>query len=155
VDAYQRSLVKRIEVYGVTEKDSPNADVLALVGITPPPRITARVRARITDLLGTREAEFILHQGDDLFHKTDRPEHRAGYVVENVNAGAGFVEFRNGQRLYLNDASGPSRPVIFREQIRQTVQRHMMWQSELAQREVKVLSLFFIDRSPTTRRKMG
>ncbi len=146
VDAYQRGLVKRIQVYGITEVESPNADVLAVVDITPPPRITARVRARVTDLLGTREVEIALRQGDDLFKKTDRAEHRAGYVVENIDAGAGFVEFRNGRRLYLNDASGPSRPAIFREQIRQTILRHMEQQSALAQQEIKVLSLLFVDR---------
>jgi type III restriction enzyme len=146
VDAYQRALVKHIEVYGVTEKDNPNVDVLALAAITPPPKITARVRARVTDLLGTRETDLVLRQGDDLFLKTERPEHRAGYVVENIDAGAGFVEFRNGQRLYLDDVAGPSRPVIFREQVRQTILRHMEWQSALVNREIKVLSLFFIDR---------
>ncbi|MDW8318419.1 MAG: DEAD/DEAH box helicase family protein [Anaerolineae bacterium] len=145
-DAYQRSLVKRIEVWGVTERDNPNLEFLTLHEVTPPPRITAKVRTRVTDGGGTREAEVILRQGDDLFAKTGRPEHRGGYVVENIDAGAGYVEFVNGERLYLHEGRGPSRPAVFREQIRQTIRRHMERQQELLGQGIKVLSLFFIDR---------
>ena len=144
-DAYQRSLVKRIEVYGVTERDNANSDFLALAEISPPPRITARVRTRVSDRSGTREAEIVLHQRDDLAQKSGRPEHR-GFVVENIDFGAGFVEFSNGERLYLLEGMAPSRPAIFREQMRQTIRRHMERQAEVAGREIKVLSLFFIDR---------
>ncbi|MBK9613267.1 hypothetical protein [Candidatus Amarobacter glycogenicus] len=45
-DAYACNLVKRIEVYGVTERDNANIAFLALTEITPPPRITAKVRTR-------------------------------------------------------------------------------------------------------------
>jgi len=145
-DAYQRSLVKRIQVYGVTERDNANVAFLALLAVTPPPKITARVRTRVTDLIGTREAEVTLRQGDDLHAKTNMPEHRSGFVVGNIDAGQGCVEFRNGERLYLNASMAPSRPAIFREQIRQTIQRHMEAQAELLERGIKVLSLFFIDR---------
>lgn len=144
-DAYERGLVKRIQVYGVTERDNANIAFLALTEITPPPRITAKVRTRITDRSGTRETEVVLHQGDDLVQKTSRSEHH-GFVVENIDFGAGFVEFANGERIYLLAGMAPSRPAVFREQIRQTIRRHMEWQSALAEREVKVLSLFFIDR---------
>lgn len=145
-DAYQRSLVKRIQVYGVIERDSANVAFLALTSITPPPRITARLRTRIGDLIGVREGEVILRQGDDLFAKTHMPEHQDGYVVENIDAGQGYVEFRNGERLTLHAGMAPSRPAVFREQIRQTLLQHMETQAALHSRGIKVLSLFFIDR---------
>jgi len=146
LEAYRRNLVKRIEVYGVTEKDNPNLEFLTLREVTLPPKITARVHTRITDKSGTREGEIVLHQGDKLWEKTGRPEHEGGYVVENIDAGAGFVEFVNGERLYVNEGIAPSRPSIFREQIRQTIRRHMEWQAARLQDDIKVLSLFFIDR---------
>ena len=146
-DAYKRNLVKRIQVYGVTERDNPNTEFLALVGITLPPKITAKVRTRVSDLLGTRETEVTLRQGDDLADKTGRLEHQGGgFVVENIDAGNGFLEFRNGERLHLSETMAPSRPVIFREQIRQTIKQHMDVQADLLDRGLKVLSLFFIDR---------
>jgi type III restriction enzyme len=143
-EAYARNLVKHIEVYGVTEKDNPNLDFLTLHEITPPPRITARVGTRVTDRSGTRETEMTLHQSDKLWEKTGRPEHAGGYVVENIDAGAGFVEFANGERLYVNEGIAPSRPAILRKQIRQTIRRHMEWRSELLDDGIKVLSLFFV-----------
>ena len=144
-DAYRRNLVKRIEVYGVTERDNANTAFLTLAEITPPPRITAKVRTRVTDRSGTRDAEVVLRQGEDLAQKTGRPEHH-GFVVENIDFGAGFLEFENGERLYLLVGMVPSRPSVFREQIRQTIRRHMQWQMEVAEHDIKVLSLFFIDR---------
>ena len=146
LDAYQRSLVKRIQVYAVTERDNANLDVLTLLKITPPPKITAVVRTRVTDLAGTRETDVTLRQGDDLFEKSSRAEHQGGYVVENIDAGRGFLEFRNGQRLYLMEGIGATREAVFREQIRQTILQHMRMQSDLLHRDIKVLSLFFVDR---------
>ncbi|MDW8395612.1 MAG: DEAD/DEAH box helicase family protein [Anaerolineae bacterium] len=145
VEAFQRGLVKRIEVWGVTERDNPNVEFLTLQAITPPPRITAQVRARVTDKQGTREETLTLRQGDDLFAHTGREEHR-GYVVENINAAEGYVEFANGERLYLLEGSGQARVAVFREQIRQTLLRHMERQQALHSQGIKVLSLFFIDR---------
>ncbi|MDW8146600.1 MAG: hypothetical protein RMJ48_09935 [Roseiflexaceae bacterium] len=127
-------------------RQHPNLECLTLHEITPPPRISARVRTRVTDCSGTHEAEVVLRQGDDLFAKTGRPEHRGGYVVENIDVGAGYVEFVNGERLYLHEGMGSSRPAVFREQIRQTIRRHMERQRELLNQGIKVLSLFFIDR---------
>jgi len=109
MNAYARGLVKRIEVYGVTERDNANTTFLALTEVTPPPRIAAKVRTRVTDRSGTREAEVVLRQGEDLAAKTGRPEHH-GFVVENIDFGAGFVEFVNGERLYLLAGMAPSRP---------------------------------------------
>ena len=146
LDAYQRNLVKRIQVYAVTERDNANVEVLTLLKITPPPKITAIVRTRVTDLAGTRETDVTLRQGDDLFEKTHRQEHRGGYFVENIDAGHNTLEFRNGQRLTLLEGIGAARETVFREQIRQTILQHMRMQSDLLSRDIKVLSLFFVDR---------
>ncbi|MBK9613268.1 hypothetical protein [Candidatus Amarobacter glycogenicus] len=82
----------------------------------------------------------VLHQGDDLKQKTGRPEHD-GFVVENIDLGAGYVEFRNGERLYLLAGMAPSRPAVFREQIRQTILRHMRWQAEVASHDEGAFAL--------------
>ena len=144
--ASQAGLVKRIQVYAVTERDNANVEVLELLRVTPPPKISAAVRTRVTDLLGTREVDVILRQGEDLYAKTHRSEHRDGFVVANIDAGQGQVEFANGQRLTLLSGQAASREAIFREQIRQTILQHMRMQSDLLARDIKVLSLFFVDR---------
>ena len=86
-----------------------------------------------------------LKYGDNLQVKTLREEHK-GYIVSEINAAEKFVEFENGIRLCLNETIGPSRPEIFRAQISQTIKQHMVVQQRLHRKNIKVLSLFFIDR---------
>lgn len=145
-DAYRLNLVKKIQVFGVTERDNVNQPFLALESISVAGGLRAKVRTYIEDKGRVREAEVMLKHRDDLFGKTKREEHKGGYVVVDVNAASGFVEFENGMRLCLNETIGSSRPEIFRAQIRSTILQHMQVQQRLVARKVKVLSLFFVDR---------
>lgn len=144
-DAYRLDLVKKIQVYGVTERDNFNQPFLALQAIGRKAQLQAEVQTYIEDKGRLREATVTLKQGDDLHAKTQREEHR-GYRVTEINAGEGFVEFENGLRLSLKETIGPSRPEVFRAQIRKTLEQHMEMQARLAGKGLKVLSLFFIDR---------
>ncbi len=144
-EAFQRGLVKRIQVDAITAHDDFNQPFLALDVISRGRGITAKVRTYVTDAGRTREADVNLRQGDDLHAKTGRDEHQ-GYVVQEIHAGHGWVEFTNGVKLHLDEVIGPSRPEIFRAQIERTVSHHMQRQQELADHGIKVLSLFFIDR---------
>ncbi len=145
-DAYRRNLVKKIQVYGVTERDNFNQPFLALEAVSVRSGISASVKTYISEKGSTREATVTLKHGDDLYAKTHREEHRDGYQVTEINAAANYVEFANGLKLALNDTIGPSRPAIFRTQIERTIEQHMEMQERLRPLGVKVLSLFFIDR---------
>ena len=144
-EAFRRGLVKRIEVDAVTEREDFNQPFLALRSIAIAPRITATLRTYVNVGGRTREADVVLDGDDDLFKKTGREEHQ-GYVVEEIDAARGMIAFRNGVRLFKDETIGPSRPDIFRAQIRCTLEHHMERQEALLARGVKVLSLFFIDR---------
>ena len=145
-DAYQRNLVKKIQVDGVTERENANQPYLALEEIARKSgRISARVRTYINDRGHTRESDVTLYDGDNLQAKTVREEHR-GYVVSEIHAGEGYIEFGNGERLHLHEQLGPTRPEVFRVQIRRTLEEHMERQGRLRDQGLKVLSLFFIDR---------
>jgi len=145
-EAFRRRLVKKISVYGITEHENLNYHFLALDSISKQAPWTARVRTYIEDNGKTRQDVIALKQGEDLYGKTNRTEHSGGYKVANIHAGKRFIEFENGLKLYLEETIGPSRPAIFREQIRQTLQKHFYLQEELWYQGIKVLSLFFIDR---------
>ncbi len=146
-DAYLRNLVKKIQVDGVTERENVNQPYLALESITRTGgRITAHMRTYVTERGRTREAEVMLRQGDDLHTKTIREDHAPGYVVSEIHVGEGYIEFQNGQRLRLHEQIGPTRPNVFRVQIRRTIEEHMQRQEQLRAQCIKVLSLFFIDR---------
>jgi len=145
-EAFRRRLVKRISVWGVTESENYNQPFLALEAISKQTPWTAKVKAYVIDHGKTRQESLTLKQGDDLSKQTHRAEHEGGYKVTNIHAGEKYLEFENGLRLHLDETIGPSRPLIFREQIRQTIQRHLTLQEELWKQGIKVLSLFFIDR---------
>jgi len=145
-DAYQHNLVKKIQVYGVTERENFNQPFLSLQSITTQGGIKATVRTYVTDHGRTRESSVILRQADDLQAKTGRDEHKGGYRVAEINAADDFVLFENGIRLGLRDTIGPSRVEIFRAQIEKTIEQHMDMQAQMRPKGVKVLSLFFIDR---------
>ncbi|MCK6559117.1 DEAD/DEAH box helicase family protein [candidate division KSB1 bacterium] len=145
-EAFRRNLVKKIEVSGVVKKDDLNQPFLALTKISRNGRITARVRTYADEKGQTREAELVLRQYDDLYKITRRDEFKDRYCVVEINAAEEFLLFENGITLRLNDTLGPSRPEIFRLQIEETIRTHMERQEELRDRDVKVLSLFFIDR---------
>lgn len=143
-EAYRRDLVKKIQVLGITERDNANVAQLTLLSITRAP-ITAKVRTLIMDKGRAHEGELVLKQGDDLARKTGRPEY-IGYTVANIDARQNTVEFANGTRIALNQATDAGRVSIFQAQIERTIEQHIELQERLHARGIKVLSLFFIDR---------
>lgn len=145
-DAYRLNLVKKIQVFGVTERENFNQPFLALEEITTKGGLKATVRTYVEDKGRLKEVDITLKHGENLYTKTKRDEHKGGYVVVDVNAAEKCLEFENGIRLFLNETIGPSRPEIFRAQIRTTIKQHMEVQQRMERRNVKVLSLFFIDR---------
>ncbi len=146
VDAFKMNLVKKIEVYGVTEKENVNQLSLSLdkiFGYGPKAAIKAPVIRGGIKI----EESLTLKKGDDLFEKTGNESFR-GVKVDEIHSGLGLVIFSNTDRLSLQDVSGltNSKQDIFRVQIEETVKRHLRKQAELRKKGIKVLSLFFIDR---------
>ena len=141
-DAFRQNLVKKIEVCGVSEQNNPNRALLSLQAVTGS---GAGLRAVVM----FQGQSYALKGGDDLFEKAKHEEFREGYVVREVNAGTGgreaYVEFANGSRL-VSGGLGLIREAVFRLQIRETIRTHLRRQERLHGQEIKVLSLFFIDR---------
>lgn len=146
-EAYRQNLVKKIQVFGVTERENFNQPFLSLQEVViGAAGIRARMKSYIDDKGRLKEADIILKQNDDLHEKTHREEHLGGYKVIEINAKDNFIEFENGIRIVAKETIGPSRPEIFRVQIRKTIEQHMEMQQRLEKKGIKVLSLFFIDR---------
>ncbi len=149
VEAYRQGLVKRIEVAGVEQGLDANQVFLRLEQVaTQKSRVTARLTVHKRMANGTvREATVTVGAGAALEAKTGRSEY-APWVVEEIRPGEGRVLFTNGVELRLGEERGADRAAIFEEQIRYTVEEHLRRQARLdtAGAEVKVLTLFFIDR---------
>ncbi|MCS3856416.1 MULTISPECIES: DEAD/DEAH box helicase family protein [Salinibacter] len=149
-DAYQKGLVKKIQVIGVTEEENFNEPYVALQSAARENgSFSAEVKTYVYEGGRAKETSVQLEQGDDLYEKTNREEHEgAGYVVDEISVRPDnrYIEFRNGVRLHQGTSHGPAKKDIFRLQIRETIQQHMKMQKRLRDKGIKVISLFFIDR---------
>ncbi len=79
-DAYRLNLVKKIQVYGVTERENFNQPFLACeeVNLEQASDQGSSVLQPTSSTTGTlREAEVVLKHGDDLYAKTHREEHQS------------------------------------------------------------------------------
>ncbi len=152
-DAYRLGLVKKIEVFSVTDDDTGlSRPYLNLVTVVAGKIIKATVEAMVKDAEGsTKKKKIIIKQGDDLSKKTNNDIY-IGYVVEDLTVDApdfgaiGTVRFRNNIELKQGEGIGDNRDQLMREQITQTIRLHFEKRHKLREQGIKVLSLFFIDK---------
>jgi len=146
-DAYQRGLVKRIQVDGVFEQHNLDASTVILREVKKSP-LRAVVQTMGMFLGQVRPVEVELRNGEDLYQKTRHPDHKHGFKVTEISAKVRdtFVDFDGHDRITDQDIFSASKRTIFRIQIERTIERHMRMQQVLLDRGIKVLSLFFIDR---------
>jgi type III restriction enzyme len=148
VDAYDRNLVKRIEVASVVADDNPNAAFVRLKTVD-----VKKLRAQVTINHGAgsayRAKSVWVKRGDDLsVVSSGRQEYADGWIVADISfrSGAEAVEFTNGSEITIHQASESFDEDIQRSQVVETIRQHLDKERSLAPLGVKVLSLFFLDR---------
>ena len=75
-----------------------------------------------------------------------REIYRDGFIVNEIDAGEGYVTFANDLGVRLGQPHGALTDAILRLQIEATVRRHFEKARKLHPMGIKVLSVFFIDR---------
>lgn len=146
-DAYRQGLVKRIEVASVVQQDNENLPFVRVEELNASKR-TVSAKLIVHKLMATgkiQEKPVTVRSGDNLVEKTGRAEY-AGFVVDEINPGSGFIRFANNQELALGGEQGSDRDAIFEAQIAFTIEEHFRRQRRLKEHGIKVLSLFFIDK---------
>lgn len=152
VDAYERRLVKQIEVASATVEDAHNKPYVRLVSVSNKRgTISARVELDVLTTSGqVRRQEVTVLDGDDLEQTTRRAiyvNHRIGEI--RVAKGDEYVELRipgGEQYLKLGQAWGAvNEQTVQRQMIRRTIKEHLDKEKRLRPQGIKVLSLFFID----------
>ena len=146
-EAYEQGLVKRIEVAGVEQVDDLNQVFIKIDDIQSQRRtLTARVTVHKLMKNGTvKEQTIKVKPGDDLQAKTSLTQYE-DYTVEEISLIGNYVRFSNGIEVKMKEARGPNKEAIFEAQIRYTIEEHFRKQHRLRSANIKVLSLFFIDR---------
>ena len=158
VDAYERKLVKQIEVASATVEDAHNRPYIRLVSTTNRRGdISARVELDVEAAGRVRRAERTVRDGDDLEQTTGRAVYRDCRIGEiRIGKGNAFVELRvpSGECfLREGEAWGDvDAASIQRQMIRRTIREHLDKEKRLRPQGVKVLSLFFIDTVERYRR---
>jgi type III restriction enzyme len=151
VDAYERKLVKQIEVASMEVEGGHNKAYVRFVsasnGKVP---VTARVEIDVQDGQHVRRREVVVQDGDDLQELTKRAVYtdcRIGEIraakndqLLEVKLPGGETFLSPGQAVGDVDADAMKRLMI-----RRTIQEHLEKERRLAPLGIKVLSLFFID----------
>jgi len=155
-EAYRQGLVKRIEVASVLKENDENRVFLRLDGIkTEKKTITARIGLHKLMKDGSvKEQVVTVRPGDSLEKKAERPEY-AGFEIDEINPGGGFVRFANNAELKVGESRGADKEAVFEAQIRYTIEEHFRKQAKLKDAGLKVLSLFFIDKVDNYAREEG
>ncbi len=151
VDAYEKRLVKQIEVASASVLDAHNKPYVRLLAVSNKKgTISAKVELDVAAGTGVRRREVVVQDGDDLEQVTGRPVYHDCRVGEiRVARGNEYVELRvPGEDLYLrlDQTYGDVEPMaVQREMIRRTIREHLDKEKRLRPLGIKVLSLFFID----------
>ena len=149
VDAFQKRLVKKIEVKGFDIKNLRGTDkYLYLQGIVISPKKPpmARIEFEIGYDKSVKRETHVLGVDDDLFTLSKDMEQYRGYRISEVDPIRGTVSFTNGEVIHAGEVVGDvSETDLRRVQIRETIRSHFEKEKYLYTRGIKVLSLFFID----------
>jgi len=151
VDAYERKLVKQIEVASATVEDAHNKPFVRLVSASNKRgTITAKIELDVAAANSVKRHEVTVCDGDDL-EQTSKRAIYADFRVGEINTAKGeeSLELRYpGGEVYLRvgQAHGDVDALaVQREMIRRTIKEHLDKEKRLRPLGIKVLSLFFID----------
>ena len=146
-EAYQKGLVKKIEVTGIEQEDDVNQAFVRVNKIqNKKNKLTAQLSVHKLMSDGTVKAQrMVVKSEDDLAKKTNRPEY-SDYIVDEINPFGRFIRFGNGIEIEEGGSKGEDKDAIFEAQIQDTIEEHFLKQERLKSFNIKVLSLFFIDR---------
>lgn len=152
IDAFNKRLVKKIEVMGVEQVGTTATNgYLYLDSIVLSKKKGEAPRARIsfdaTTKVGLRTATRLVDEGFDIYAESGEIEaYRNGYIIERIDGAKGCIRLSSGQEIYEGQAIGAiTEDILRRIQIRTTIQKHFEREQQLYKQGIKVLSLFFID----------
>ncbi len=150
LDAYNKRLVKRIEVKGFEVKNLRGTngymflERIALSQKKPP---MARLEFEVAHGNGIKRELHVVGKDDNLYVLSNRLEqYKDGYTISEVNPLTETVTFLNGVTISAGEALGNiAEQDMRRIQIRETISAHFEKEEKLFRKGIKTLSLFFID----------
>ena len=150
LDAFNKKLVKKIQVKGFTIKNLRGTNgylYLQDIVLSPNKPPQAKIEMEVQYPSGKLARETKLCQvRDNLYQRSNEMEQYKGFVISEIDPFSNTVTFLNGEVIELGVAYGDvAENDIRRIQIRETIRSHFEKEEALFNRGIKVLSLFFID----------
>lgn len=150
LDAFNKKLVKKIEVKGIELKNLRGTNkylYLEEIILSKKEAPKARIELEIKYNKSINREIRIVKVGDDLYNTSNEMEqYKEGFVVSDINPLDGTITFSSGDYLHIGEASGDlSEKEMRRIQIRETILSHFEKEEALFNKGIKTLSLFFID----------
>ena len=162
LDAYNKKLVKKIEVIGFELQNRQGTDKYVylediVLSHTEPPKallgFECKRKSGKIDIIFKK-----LGEGDGLYYYSGELEEYKDFTISEIhvdqyNTQFSYVEFTNGIKLHVKDIIGDNTAEYkARIQIRQTIRAHFRKESSLFHKGIKTLSLFFLDEVPNYRK---
>ena len=149
VDAYEKKLVKQIEVATVAVEDFQNEAYAKLIKVDNTNGIKAQIEVDCQSKGIVNRKKIWVKQYDDLFDKTKREQYE-GFIVEDIwfDGDLWNLSFTSNDKVLKQGfpIGSVGDDMIKREQIRMTIESHLDKELVLNPQGIKVLSLFFIDK---------
>ena len=145
MEAYNKRLVKKIAVKGITKIGSTATDsYVYLEGINLSKRDpTATLQFDVKQATGIKQKSRVVKIGDNLYNYSNGlEEYRNGFVVKSIDGRDGSVGFLNGIKIYAGDVIGKvDEGQLRRIQIRETILTHIQRERQLFRKGIKVLKI--------------
>ena len=149
IDAFNKKLVKKVEVRGVHQVGSTatNGYVYLDEIVISKGNPRARIGFDVKSSTGTMQVLRPVDEGADLKEQSGGlHEYDDNYVIDRIDGLTGTIHFLNGLTLQEGEMVGAvNEDLVRRMQIRETIKTHLERERRLFPKHIKVLSLFFID----------
>jgi type III restriction enzyme len=156
VEAYNRGIVKQIEVLSVVEDDDYSNVFIRLKKIESGSRgLKAKIDIYKKLKNGVKRGNATVYNGDSLFDKSNGLEEYKEFIVNEIDMRYGYIKFNNGIKIDKGNVQGLDQKELMKIQIEKTVEEHFRKQYRLKEKGIKVLSLFFIDEVDNYVKKDG
>jgi len=149
MDAYNKKLVKKIAVKGISESGTTATGgyvYLESINLSKG-NPTATIQFDYSGATGLRKVTKIVSEKYNLYPNSgELTEYKNNYIVKSIDGRDSSIEFVNGIKLYAGDVTGKvNEDQLRRIQIHETILSHVERERQLFNKGIKVLSLFFID----------
>lgn len=144
-EASEAGLVKQVSVKGIVAGE----DGKPYVRLDKVRSVRKRLMGEaVIDTASGKRTPIVLQNGTDLFEESGNLQQYRGLVVDSIERKPDRVNFENGLTLRVGTETGVDALAVWRDQIRHTIRTHLSRQSQIdsMNHDVKVLSLFFVER---------